>query len=58
MSTDEATRTEVYQDRRGQWRFRAKAANGRNIAQSEGYATRWSAKRGARRAFPRALLSS
>lgn len=34
------------------WRFRVKAANGEVVASSEGYLTKWNAKRAARKAFP------
>lgn len=32
-----APRFEVYQDRRGEWRWRLRARNGRIIAQGEGH---------------------
>ena len=34
------------------WRLRLVAANGRIIADSEGYYSKWGAKRAARRTFP------
>lgn len=39
------------------WRFHAKAANGRIVAQGEGYRRKWSAHRGAARAFPGATIT-
>jgi uncharacterized protein YegP (UPF0339 family) len=53
-----ATTVELFQDRYGDWRFRAKAGNGEIIAASEGYSRKDSAKRGARRAFPAARIVS
>ena len=35
-----AGKFEVYQDQRGQYRFRLKAANGQVIATGEGYSTK------------------
>lgn len=46
------TYLELFQDKKKRWRFRAKARNGEILAQSQAYSTRWSARRGARRAFP------
>ena len=40
---------EIFRDRKREWRYRLKGRNGEIMAQSEGYRTRWSAKRGARR---------
>ncbi len=37
---------EVYQDAKGEWRFRLKAANGEVIAVSEGYTTLAACKKG------------
>jgi uncharacterized protein YegP (UPF0339 family) len=34
------------------WRFRARARNGEIITNSEGYLTKWNAKRAAKKAFP------
>jgi uncharacterized protein YegP (UPF0339 family) len=34
------------------WRFRVKAANGKVVAASEGYFSRWNAKRAATKVFP------
>lgn len=34
------------------WRFRLVGANGEAMSQSEGYVSKWNAKRAARRAFP------
>jgi uncharacterized protein YegP (UPF0339 family) len=34
------------------WRFRLVGGNGEVMSQSEGYASKWNAKRAARRAFP------
>lgn len=50
------TIVEVYKGRRGQFRWRAKARNGEIIASSEAYTRRDSARRGARRAFPKAEI--
>lgn len=38
------------------WRFRAVAANGETVATSEGYLTRWNARRAARKVFPDAEM--
>jgi uncharacterized protein YegP (UPF0339 family) len=35
-----AARFEIYQDARGEWRFRLKAGNGEIVAVGEGYATK------------------
>ena len=35
-----AARFEIYEDAGGEWRFRLKAANGEQVAQGQGYATR------------------
>ncbi len=40
---------EVYLDRAGEYRWRLKAANGEIVAVSEGYTTRYGAKRSALR---------
>ncbi len=37
---------ELYKDKKGEFRFRLKAANGQNILSSEGYKTRASAENG------------
>lgn len=37
---------EVYQDAKGEWRFRVKGANGEIVAVSEGYTRKDDAKRG------------
>ena len=43
-------RFEIYPDKRGLWRWRLKARNGRTVADSgEGYASRTNAFRAARR---------
>lgn len=47
---------EILQDNAGEWRFHVKAANGEVVAQSEGYTSNESAKRGAK-ALVRAVLS-
>lgn len=40
----------IYRDRRGQWRWRIKARNGRIIAESgEGYVSKFNARRAAER---------
>lgn len=45
-------RTEVYQDRAGEWRWRRIAPNGETIADSgEGYTTEHDAERAAERVF-------
>ena len=45
-----ATRFELYRDKRGDWRWRVVAANGRVLADSgEGYSRRCDALRGAER---------
>lgn len=38
---------EIFEDARGQWRYRVKARNGEIVAASEGYATKGNAVRGA-----------
>lgn len=38
------------------WRFRAIAGNGEVVAVSEGYVTKWNAKRAARKVFPTAQI--
>jgi uncharacterized protein YegP (UPF0339 family) len=39
----------VYQDTKGEWRWRLKAANGKIVADSgEGYTQRWTAERAAK----------
>lgn len=43
----------IYQDRRGGWRFRITAKNGRVVAQGESYTRKASAKRGADRVLAR-----
>lgn len=46
-------RVEVFKDARGEFRWRAIAANGELVAVgAEGYTRRWNAKRAARAAFP------
>lgn len=40
---------EVYESRDGQFRWRLKAGNGEIVATSEGYTTKYSAKRSAER---------
>jgi uncharacterized protein YegP (UPF0339 family) len=37
---------------RWMWYWRLKSANGEIVAQSEGYVTKWNAKRSARKLFP------
>ena len=52
-------RIEMYPDKRGEWRFRIVASNGKIIAASEGYTTKRNAKVGARgliRALKRPVL--
>jgi uncharacterized protein YegP (UPF0339 family) len=45
-------KTEVYQDKAGEWRWRRKARNGEIIADSnEGYDSKWNAQRAASRVF-------
>lgn len=45
-------KTEVYQDKAGEWRWRRKAPNGEIIADSnEGYDSKWNAQRAAERVF-------
>lgn len=39
------------------WRFRVIAGNGKIVAASEGYLTKWNAKRAARKAFPTAEIT-
>ena len=41
-----AGKFELYKDKKGEFRFRLKAANGQNILASEGYKTRASAAKG------------
>ncbi len=41
-----AGKFELYQDKRGEFRFRLKASNGQTIAASEGYATKKAALNG------------
>ena len=36
---------ELFQDTKGEWRFRIKSRNGKTIAQSEGYKRRLSAEK-------------
>jgi uncharacterized protein len=50
------TYLELFADAADRWRWRAVAGNGEIIAQSEAYASRSSAKRGAFRAFPHGVL--
>lgn len=50
-------RVEVFEGRDGQWYWRAVAGNGEIVSASEGYVSKWNAKRGARRLFPRARLT-
>lgn len=38
------------------WRFRVVAGNGEVVAASEGYLTRWNAKRAARKIWPDAVI--
>ncbi len=38
------------------WRWRVKAANGEIVAASQGYATKWNAKRAALRIWPDAKV--
>ena len=42
-----AAKFEIYQDRRGEYRFRLKASNGEVIATGEGYKTKSGSKKGA-----------
>ena len=42
---------EIFEDEAGEWRWRLRAANGEIIAQSEAYASRSNAFRGAKDAF-------
>ena len=37
---------ELFEDKKGKWRFRLKSANGEIVAQSEAYDSRKNAKRG------------
>lgn len=39
-------KTEFYRDKRGEWRFRVKASNGRILAGSEGFSSRKKADAG------------
>jgi uncharacterized protein len=41
-----AGKFEVYQDKKGEWRFRLKAGNGQVIATGEGYASKSSCMAG------------
>jgi len=41
-----AAKFEVYEDARGEWRFRLKAGNGEIVATGEGYSTKDGARRG------------
>lgn len=45
---------QIYKDRgkRQPWRYRVIAGNGEIVAASEGYSTRWSARRAAKKLFP------
>jgi len=43
-----ASRYEIYEDSRKEWRFRLKAPNGEIIASSEGYSSKQNAKKGIR----------
>lgn len=51
-----ATKCEVFRGENGKHYFRAKSRNGRTISQSQGYSNRTNARRGAKRAFPDAVL--
>ncbi len=42
-------RTEIYEARGGEWRWRYRAKNGKIVASGEGYVSRSSVKRGVRR---------
>lgn len=43
-------KVEFFKDKAGEWRWNLKAANGRIVADSsEGYKTKWSCKRAARK---------
>ena len=46
----------VFQGRDGQWYWHAKARNGEIIADGEAYTRKWTARRGAQRAFPDGTL--
>ena len=46
FATEKNPKFEIYQDKAGEFRFRLKAANGENIAKSEGYTTKASCKNG------------
>lgn len=41
-----AAKFEIYEDSRGEWRFRLKAGNGEIVATGEGYSNRAAAIRG------------
>jgi uncharacterized protein YegP (UPF0339 family) len=56
MAAVAAQHVQLYHDSRGRWRFRVVGANGEKTAQSQAYATRSSAIRGARRARPGATI--
>ncbi len=53
MKAKRALRVVVYRDRRGGWRFRIVAGNGRIVAQGQAYTRLASAKRGAARLLAR-----
>lgn len=49
---------ELWQDKKGEWRFNLKAGNGEVIASSEGYSTKQAAKAGIRSVRVNAVLST
>jgi uncharacterized protein YegP (UPF0339 family) len=42
-------RYELFQDKAGKWRYRARARNGRKLTVSEAYYSKWNALRAARK---------
>lgn len=52
-----ASRVEVFKGQGGRWYFHRVAGNNRITAASQGYKTRWGAKRAARKMFPDDLLA-
>lgn len=50
---DTDTHIEIYRDTADEWRYRVIARNGRVISDgSEGYYSKWNAKRAVRRLYP------